>query len=99
MTQLLPSVACVQTPVPEQVSVVHARRSSQEGTPQQTLLTQLPLAQANPWVHAPPLGCFWQVVPTQLLPPDGSELDGVKALQSAAVALHLVLHCPVPVSH
>ncbi len=85
-------MAWLQAPVLVQVSVVHASPSSHEAAPQQTPSTQLPLAQVNPALHAAPLGCFWQVLPTQLLPPDGSELEGARALQSPVVLEHVVLH-------
>ena len=89
----------MQVPALEQVSVVQVNPSPQEATPQQTASTQLPEAQANPWLQGAPLGSFWQVVPTQLLPPEGSEVDGVKSLQSAKVPVHVVLHWPIPESH
>jgi hypothetical protein len=85
-------MAWLHVPALEQVSVVHASPSSHEATPQQMPPTQLPLAQVKPALHAAPLGCFWQVLPTQLLPPEGSELDGAKALQSPVVLEHVVLH-------
>jgi len=54
--------------------------------------TQLPLTHAKPFVHVLPLGFFWQVPPTQLLPPIGSVAVGVSALQSTVVDVQLVLH-------
>ena len=92
-------MAWLQAPVFEQVSVVHASPSSHEAAPQQTPPTQWPLAQVKSSLQLAPLGCFWQVLPTQLLPPDGSELDGASALQSPVVLEHVVLHWPLVALH
>jgi hypothetical protein len=99
MTQLLASITLLQAPAPEHASVVQDSPSSQEAEPQQMPSTQLPLAQAKPCPQVSPLGFFWQVVPTQLLPPESSELDGAKALQSAVELEQALLHCPVAALH
>jgi hypothetical protein len=46
-----------------------------------------------------PLGCFWQLVPMQLLPPELFVLDGASALQSPPVLVHDVLHWLLLASH
>jgi hypothetical protein len=67
---------------------------------QQTPDTQLPLAQGRPpVVQALPFGSFWQVALTQLLPPAGFAVVGVRALQSVAVAAHVVLQTCVVALH
>lgn len=68
----------------------------QEVVPQQVPSTQLPLAHANPLVQSLPFGFFWQVPPTQLLPPP---VGGAMALQSALEVEQEVLQPLVVASH
>ena len=54
--------------------------------------TQLPLTHAKSAMQVLPFGFFWQVPPTQLLPPFGSVALGARVLQSVLDVLQLVLH-------
>jgi hypothetical protein len=74
-------------------------QAPQPGLPQQTPSTQLPLVHSKSAVQAAPFGCFWQVLPMQRLPPEGSLLDGARALQSDEVPEQVALHWPFVALH
>jgi hypothetical protein len=65
--------------------MLHAWHVPQDGDPQQTPSTQLPLTQAKPPPQLLPFVLSWQVPPMQVFPPIESAAFGAMELQSLAV--------------